>query len=105
MKYEIETKKKVDKNEVKMNDKVINDNGYNNADMANTAIDEQERMRVLRDIKAMIERDTGESSETETKTLNTMNNSMEGMNNSDANMATTNEEEQIRMAIEKTEED
>ena len=41
--------------------------------MASTAIDEQERMRILRDIKAIIKRDTDES-ETRTKNfLNTMN--------------------------------
>ena len=72
-------------------------------------------MRILQDIKVIIERHTDASSETETKTLNTTNNtmpnidasfdeSMEGANNSVANMATTNKAKQIQMT-KKTEEE
>ena len=53
-----------------------NDNSNNGADMASTAIDEQERMRILRDIKAIIGRDTDESSEIEKIFFNTTNNTV-----------------------------
>lgn len=95
-----------------------------NVVMASTAIDEQERMKILRDIKAIIGRDT-EPSETETKNLNTTNDTVlttdesfetnesikdtemeaseeeqEGTNKRDANTATTNEEGRNKMVTE-----
>ena len=76
---------------------------YNDADMANNILETHEQTRIIRDIKEIIERDTGASSETETKNLNTTNDSMERLNDSDANTATTNEEEQTGMEIEKRE--
>ena len=64
--FETETKKKGNENETERNDtRKNNDNSNNCTDMASTAIDEQEQMRILRDIKAIIGRDTDESSETE----------------------------------------
>lgn len=62
-------------------------------------------MRIIQDIKKIIERDKGASSETETKNLNTTNDSMERPNDSDANTATTSAEEILTMEIEKTEEE
>ena len=75
--YETETKKKGNENETKKNDTRNNNNdGNNGADMVSTAIDEQERIRILRDIKAIIECNTDESSETETIFLNKTNNTV-----------------------------
>ena len=54
MDYEIETKKKVDKNEVERNDDLLNNNGCKNADIANTAIDEQEQTITRKMIESMM---------------------------------------------------
>ena len=74
-KRKTETQKKENENETKSNDDK-NDDSNNSTDIANTATDEQER--IIRDIKAIIRRDTDESSsETETKHfLNTTNDTM-----------------------------
>merc|ERR1712066_58616 len=47
--YEIEINKKA--NEKERNDDLINDDGYNDANMANTAINGRKRMRIIQDIK------------------------------------------------------
>ena len=65
--YKTETIKKGHENETERNDTSNKDDDSNNgADMASTAIDEQERIRILQDIKAMIKRDK-DKSETRTK--------------------------------------
>ena len=69
--YKTETKKKEPENDTERNDTSNHDDDSNNgAEMTSTAIDEQERMRILRDIKAMIKRNKDEP---ETRTKNVLN--------------------------------